>query len=162
MASRSFPMSWFFTSGCQSRSFSFSISPSKEYSGLISFRTDCLISMLSKQLSRVFSWHNNSKASILCYPAFFMVQLSHLYMSTGKTIPLTRWIFVSKVTSLLFNMLSVCHSFSSKEQMSFNFMAAVTILSDFEAQENKICYCFQFFHIICHEEMRPDSMVFIF
>ena len=71
MASRSFPMSWFFTSGCQSRSFSFSISPSKEYSGLISFRTDCLISMLSKQLSRVFSWHNNSKASILCYPAFF-------------------------------------------------------------------------------------------
>ena len=94
-------MSWFFTSGCQSRSFSFSISPSKEYSGLISFRTDCLISMLSKQLSRVFSWHNNSKASILCYSAFFMVQLSHLYMSTGKTIPLTRWIFVSKVTSLL-------------------------------------------------------------
>ena len=52
-------------------SFSFSIIPSNEYKGLISFRTDCLISMLSKQLSRVFSWHNNSKASILCYPAFF-------------------------------------------------------------------------------------------
>ena len=91
--------------------------------------------------------HNNPKASILCYSAFFMVQLSHLYMSTGKAIPLTRWIFVSKVMSLLFNMLYVYHSFSSKEQMSFNFMAAFMIHSDFRAQENKVCHCFLLTHL---------------
>ena len=91
--------------------------------------------------------HNNPKASILCYSAFFMVQLSHLYMSTGKAIPLTRWIFVSKVMSLLFNMLYVYHSFSSKELVSFNFVAAVTVCSDFGAQENKVSHHFHFFSI---------------
>ena len=62
-------------------------------------------------------------------------------MTTGKSIALTRQIFVSKVMSLLFNILSVCHSFSSKEQASFNFMAVVTICSDFGTQENKVCSC---------------------
>ena len=81
-------------------SFSFSISPSNEYSGLISFRMDWLV---SKELSRVFS---NTTASVLQHSAFFIVQLSHPYMTTGKTIALTRQILVGKVMSLLFNMLS--------------------------------------------------------
>ena len=76
-----------------------------------------------------------------------MVQLSYLYMTAGKTIALTIGTFVSKVISLLFNMLSVCHSFSSKEQESFNFMTAVALQSDFGTQENKVCYCFRCFPI---------------
>ena len=86
-------------------SFSFSISPSNEYSGLISFRIDWLISFLSKGLWRVFS-NTTVEASILQRSAFLVVQLSHPYMTTAKTIALTRWTFVDKVISLLFNMLS--------------------------------------------------------
>ena len=87
-------------------SFSFNISPSNEYSGLISFTMDW-ISLLSKGLSRVLElYHHSSKASILWHSAFFIVQLSHPYMTTGKTIVLTRWNFVGKIMSLLFNMLS--------------------------------------------------------
>ena len=83
-------------------SFSFSISPSNEYSGLISFRMDCLALLAIKSLLQ----HHSSKASILQRSAFFTVQLSHPYMTTGKTIALTRQTFVDKVMSLLFNMLS--------------------------------------------------------
>ena len=97
----SFQMSQFFTWGSQSiGSFSFNISPSNESSGLISFRMDWLISLQSKGLSE------SSKASILWRLTFFMVQLSHPYMTTGKTIASTRRPFVGKVMSLLFNMLS--------------------------------------------------------
>ena len=87
-------------------SFSFSISPSNEYSGLISFRMDWL-DLLAVQgtLKRVLQ-HHSSKASILRHSPSFLVQLSHLYMTTGKTVALTRQIFVSEVMSLLFNMLS--------------------------------------------------------
>ena len=92
-----------------------------------------------------------------------MVQLSHPYRATGETIALTRWIFVSKVMSLLFNMLSrFVISFSSKEQVSFNFMAAVTICSDFGAQENKVYHCFRCFPIYCHEVMELDAMILVF
>ena len=83
-------------------SFSFNISPSNEHSGLISFRMDWL-DLLAVQ--GTFQ-HHSSKASILWQSAFLMVQLSYLYVTTGKTIALTRWTFVSKVLSLLFNMLS--------------------------------------------------------
>ena len=100
------------------------------------------ISLLSKGLSKVFSQHYSSKASILQCSAFFIVQLSHPYMTTGKTIALTRWTSVSKVMSLLFNMLSIGQSLCSKEQASFNFMAAVTICSDFGAPKNKTSPCF--------------------
>ena len=88
-------------------SFSFSISPSNEYSGLISFRMDWL-DLLAVQgtLKRVLQ-HHSSKASVLRCSAFFIVQLSHPYVTTGKTIALTRWTFVGKVMSLLFNMLSM-------------------------------------------------------
>ena len=106
-----------------------------EYSGLISFRIDWLdLHAVQGTLKNILQ-HHSSKASILQCSAIFMVQLSHPYMTTGKTIALTRWTFVCKVMSLLFNMLSRL-VFSSKEQVSFNFMASVTICSDFGAQKN--------------------------
>ena len=86
-------------------SFSFSISPSNEHSGLISFRMDWL-DLLTLQMTLKSLQHHSSKASILWHSAFFIVQLSHPYMTTGKNIALTRWTFVGKVMSLLFNMLS--------------------------------------------------------
>ena len=85
---------------------SFSFSPSSEYSGLISFRMDWLDLLAVQGTFKSILQHHSSKASILQHSAFFIVQLSHLYMTTGKTIALTRWTFVSKVMSLLFNMLS--------------------------------------------------------
>ena len=87
-------------------SFSFSISPSNEYSGLISLRMDWLDLLAVQGTLKSLLQHHISKASILRCSAFFIVQLSHPYMATGKTIPLTRWKFVDKVMSLLFNMLS--------------------------------------------------------
>ena len=87
-------------------SFSFSISPSNEYSGLISFRMDWLALLAIQGTLKSLLQHHNSKASILWDSAFFIVQLSHLYMTTGKTIALTGWTFVGKVMSLLFNNLS--------------------------------------------------------
>ena len=87
-------------------SFSFSISPSNEHSGLISFRMDWLDLLAVQETLKSLLQHHSSEASILQRSAFFIVQLSHPYMTTGKTIALTRWTFVSKVTSLLFNMLS--------------------------------------------------------
>ena len=95
-------------------SFSFSISPSNEYSGLISFRVHWM-DLLAVQGSLNNLQHHSSNTSILQCSAFFIVQLSHPYMNTGKTIALTRWIFVDKVMSLLFNMLSKGHSFSFRE-----------------------------------------------
>ena len=86
-------------------SFSFSISPSNEYSGLISFRMDWLDLLAVQGLKSLLQYHS-SKASILWHSAFLIVPLSHPYMMAGKTIALTRWTFVGKVTSLLFNMLS--------------------------------------------------------
>ena len=87
-------------------SFSFSISPSNEYSGLISFRMDWLDLLAVQGTLKSLLQHHGSKASILWHAAFFIVQLSHPYMTTGKTIALTRWTLVGKVMSLLFNMLS--------------------------------------------------------
>ena len=86
--------------------FSFSISPSNEYSGLISFRIDWLDLLSVQGTLKSLLQHHSSKASILRCSAFFTVQLSHPYMTTGKTIALTRWTFVGKVMPLLFNMLS--------------------------------------------------------
>ena len=115
--------------------FSFSISSSNEYSGLISLRTDWLDLLAVQRTLKSLLQHHSSKASILEWSAFFIAQLSYPYMTTGKTIALTRQTFVSKVMSPLFNRLSrlVGHSFSSKEQASFNFMAAVTTCSEFGA-----------------------------
>ena len=87
-------------------SFSFSISPSSDCSGLISFRIDWFDLLAVQGTLRSFLQHHSSKASILPCSAFFIVQLSHPYLTAGKTIALTRWTFVDKVMSLLFNMLS--------------------------------------------------------
>ena len=87
-------------------SFRFSICPSNEYSGLISFRMDWLDLLVVQGTLKSLLQHHSSKASILWCAAFFIVQFSHPYLTTGKTIPLTRWTFVGKVMSLLFNMLS--------------------------------------------------------
>ena len=87
-------------------SFSFSISPSNDYSGLISFRIDWFDLLAGQGTLKSLLQHHNSEASILRHSAFFMVQFSHPYMTTGKTIALTRWTFAGKVMSLLFNKLS--------------------------------------------------------
>ena len=88
--------------------------------------------------------HHSSKS--LWHSAFIMAQLSHPYMTTGKIIALTRWTFVGKVMSLLFNVLSRL-VITSKEQASFNFMAAVTICSDFGSPQNQVCHCLHCFPI---------------
>ena len=106
-ASGSFQMSHLFTSGGQSiGSFNFNISPSNEHLGLISFRMNWLDLLAVQGTLKSLLQHHGSKASILRRSAFFIVHLSHPYMTTGKTIALTRWTFVDKVMSLLFNMLS--------------------------------------------------------
>ena len=87
-------------------SFSFSIRPSNEHPGLISFRVDWLNPLAVQGTLKSLLQHHSSKASILCRSAFFTVQLSHPYMTTGKTIALTRWTFVGKVMSLVFNIPS--------------------------------------------------------
>ena len=96
-------------------SFSFSISPSNEYSGLISFRMDWLDLLAVQGTFKSLLQHHSSKALILWCSAFFIVQLSHSYMTTRKTIALTRWTFVGKVLSLSFKMRSRLDRFYSKE-----------------------------------------------
>ena len=100
-------MSQLFASGGQSiGSFSFNISPNNEHSEMISFRMDWLDLLVVQGILKSLLQHHSSKASSLRCSVFFKVQFSHPYMTTGKTIGLTIWTFVSKVTSLLFNMLS--------------------------------------------------------
>ena len=132
-------MSQFFaSSGKKYLSFSFNITLSNEYSGLISFRMDWLDLLAVQGTLKSLLQHTIYKALILWCLAFFTVQLSHPYMTIGKTIALTKWTFVEKVMSLLFNMLSRLVITSSKEQVSFNFVAVVTICSDFAAPQNKV------------------------
>ena len=149
-------------------SFSLSISPSNEYPGLVSFRMDWLDLLAVQGTFKTLLQHHSSKASILQCSVFFMVQLSHLYMTTGKTIVLTRWTFVGKVMSLLFNMLSrlvIDFLPRNKHLLFFIFVAAVTICSDYGAQENKACHCFHCFPIYlpwrdgtgCHDQFFVSS-----
>ena len=142
-ASGSFPVSQQpFTSGGQF--WSFSIICFNEYSGLISFRINWFDLLAVQGPLRSLL---QSKALILRYSAFFMVQLSHPYMTTGKTIALMIWTFFGKVMSLLFNTLSWFVIAFLPRSKSFNFVIAVTIHSDFGAQENKVCHYFHFFPI---------------
>ena len=127
-------------------SFSFRISPSIEYSGLISFRIDWLNLLSVQGILKHLLQHHSSKASILCL-SFFIVQLSHPYMITGKTIAQTRQTFVGKLISLFFNMLSRLVITFLPRSKCLNFMAAVTICSDFGAQEIKVSHCFHCFPI---------------
>ena len=114
-------------------SFSFSINPSKEHPGLISFRMHWLDLLAVQGTLKSLLQHHSSKASILQRSAFFIFQLYHPYMTTGETA-LIRWTFVDKVMSLLFNMLSrLIITFLPRSQVSFNFIASITIRSDFGA-----------------------------
>ena len=133
-------MSWLFVSGGQN---SFSINPSNEYSGFISFRIDWFDLPAVQGTVKGLLQHHNSKASILWHSAFFMVQLSHPYTITGKTIALTIQTFVTKVMSLLFNMLSrfVTAFLPRSKHLLISWLQSPP---DFGAQENKICYCFHF------------------
>ena len=129
--------------------FSFSIIPSKEIPGFISFRMDWLDLLAVQGTLKSLLQHRSSKASILQCSAFFTVQLSHPYMTTttGKTMALTRRTLVGKVMSLLLNMLSGLVITFLPRSKYLNFMAAITICSDFGAQKNKAWHCFHCFPI---------------
>ena len=126
-------------------SFSFSIIPSKAILALISFRMDWLDLLAVQGTLKSLLQHHSSKASILWHSAFFTVQLSHPYMTTGKTIALTRWTFVGKVMSLLCNILFTLVITFLPRSKCLNFMAATTICSDFGAQKNKVSHCFHIY-----------------
>ena len=121
-------------------SFSFNISPSNEHPGLISFRMDWFDLFAVQEILKSLLQHHSSKASILQGSAFFIVQLSHPYMTTGKPIALTRWTFVGRLMSLLFNMQSRLVIAFLPRSKCLNFMAAVTICSDFGAQKYKVSH----------------------
>ena len=138
LTSGSFPMSHLFTAGGHSSGASASVLP-KNIQGWFPLGLTGFISLQSKGFSRVFPNTTVRKYQFFSSSAFFMVQLSYLYMTTGKTITLILYTSVSKEMSLLFNMLSrFVIAFFYKKQASFNFLAAVTILSDFRAQERKV------------------------
>ena len=128
--------------------FSFNISPSNEYSGLISFRMDRLDLLAVQGTLKSLLQHHSSKASILRHSAFFIVQLSHPYMTTGKTIALTRWTFVGKVLFLLLNVLCrlvIDFLPRSKRLLILRLQSPSAVI--FGAQENKVCHCFHCFPI---------------
>ena len=126
--------------------FSFIICPSNEYSGLISFRMDWLDLLAVQGTLKILLQHHSSKASILQCSAFFRVQFSHPYMTTGKTIALTRWTFVGIVMSLLFNMLSrlVIAFLPRSKHLLISWLQSPSAVI-FGAQENKVCHCFHGF-----------------
>ena len=127
-------------------SFSFSISHSSEYSGLISFRIEWFDLLTVQGTLKSFLQHHSSKASTLWHSAFYMVQLSHPYMTTGKTIALIRRTFVGKVLSLLFNMLSslVIAFLPGSKCLLISWLQSPSAVI-FGAQENKVCHCFHCF-----------------
>ena len=143
-------------------SFSFSISPSNEYSGLISFRMDWLDLLAVQGALKNLLQHHSSKASILQRSAFFIVQLSHPYITTGKTIALTRWTFVGKVMSLLFNMLSrLVIAFLPRSKcllISWLLSPSAVIL---EPRKIKSLTVSIISPSICHEAMGPDAMMIL-
>ena len=128
-------------------SFSFNISTSSEYSGWISFRMDCLDLLAVQETLKSLLQHHSSKASILQHSAFFIVQLSHPYMTTEKTIAFTRWTFAGKVMSLLVNMLSklVITFLPRSKRLLISWLQSPS--GDFGAPQNKVCHCFHCFSI---------------
>ena len=121
---------------------SFSISPSNEHPGLVSFRMDWLNLLAVQGTLKSLLQHHSSKASILELSTFFIVQLSHPYMITGKTTALTRWTFVGKVMSLLFNMLSrLVIPFLPRTKCLLNSWLQSPSAVIFGASKNKICHC---------------------
>ena len=162
-ASESFPMSRFFASGGQSTGFSFSISPSNEHSGLISFRMDWLDLLAVQRTFKSLLQHHSSKASFLQCSAFFIVQLSHPYTTIGKTIALTRQTFVDQVMSLLFNSLSrLVIAFLPRSKhflISWLQSPSAVIL---EPKKIKSATVSPVSPSICHEVMGPNAMILVF
>ena len=152
-------MSQFFSSGGQSIGVSASALVLHEYSRLISFRMDWLDLLAAQGTHKNLLQHHNSKASILWCSAFFIVQLSHPYITTGKNIALTRQTFVGKVMSLLFNMLSRLIIAFLPRSKRLNFMAAVTISVILEPRKRKSATVSP---SICHEVMGPDAVILVF
>ena len=144
-------------------SFSFIISPSSEYSGLISFRMEWMDILAVQGTLMSLLQHHSSKASILRCSAFFIVQLSHPYMTTGKTIALTRWTFVGKVMSLLFNMLSrLFITFlprSKRVLISWLQSPSAVILEPRKIKSDTVSTVSP---SISHEVMGPDAMILVF
>ena len=143
-------------------SFSFSISPSSEYSGLVSFKMDWLDLLAVQGTLRSLLQHHSSKASMLQHSTFFMVQLSHPYMTTGKTIALTRWTFVGKVMSLLFNMLSrlVITFLSRSKRLLISWLQSPSAVI-LEPQKTKLATVSAVLPSICHEVMGPDAIILV-
>ena len=156
-------MSQLFASGGQSWSFSFNISPSNEHSGLISFRMDWLDLLTVQETLKSLLQHHSSKASILQRSAFFIVHLSHPYMTTGKTIALTRRTFVGKVMSLLFNMLSrlVLTFLPRSKRLLILWLQSPSVVI-LEPRKIKSDTVSTVSPSICHEVMGPDAMIFVF
>ena len=144
-------------------SFSFSISPSNECSGLISFRMEWLDLLAVQGTLKSFLQHHSSKASIHQCSAFFIVQLSHPYTTTGKTIALTRWTFDGKVMSLLFNMLSrlIITFLPRSKHLLISWLQSPSAVI-LEPQKIKSSTVPTVYPSICHEVMGPDAMIFIF
>ena len=142
--------------------FSFSISPSNEYSGLISFRTDWFDLAVQGTLKSLLQ-HHNWKASVLQHSAFFMVQLLYLYTTPRKTIALTRQAFVGKVISLLSNMLSrfVIAFFPRNKHSLISWLQSLSAGS-LEPNERKSVTASTFSSSICQEVMEPDAMILVF
>ena len=139
---------------------SFNISPSNEYSGLISFRMDWLDLLAVQGTLKSLLQHHSSKASILWCSAFFIVQLSHPYMTTGRTITLTRRTFVDKVMSLLFNMLSrlVITFLSRTKRLLISWLKSPSAVI-LEPQKIKPATVSTVSPSICYEVMGPDAMI---
>src|SRR5574337_50262 len=144
-------------------SFSFSIIPSKEIPGLISFRMDWLDLLAVQGTLKSLLQHHSSKASILRRSAFFTVQLSHPYMTTGKTIPLTRWTFVGKVMSLLLNMLSrlVITFLPRSKRLLISWLQSPSA-AILEPRKIKSATVSTVSPSICHEVMGLDAMILVF
>ena len=143
-------------------SFSFNISPSNEYSGLISFKMDWLDLLAVQGTLKSLLQHHSSIASILWHSAFFMVQFSHLYVTAGKTIALSMWTFVGKVMSLLFNMLSrlVITFAPGSKHLSISWVQSQS--SVILEPKKKSLSLFPLFHLLfCHEVMGLDAKIFI-
>ena len=142
-------------------SFSFSISPFNEYSGLISFKIDWFDLLVFKGLKGLL-WHHSSKTSILQCSAIFMVQLLNLYMTTGKTIALTIWTYVNKVMSLLFNTLSrfVIAFLPRSKCLLISWLQSPSLVI-LEPKKIKPVTLSTFYPSICHEVMGPDAMIFV-
>ena len=144
-------------------SFSFNISPSNEHPGLISFRMDWLDLLAVQGALKSLLQHHSSKASILHCSAFFIVQFSHPYMTTGKTIVLTRWTFVSKVISLLFNILSrLVITFHSKSKCLLVLWLQSPSAVILEPPKIKSATVSTVLSSISHEVMGLDAMIFVF